>query len=100
MNHRISFYLIAAGMAAGTANFGQPASQFANTAEVLSLDQVVGEVLTNNPTLKAANATWEAMKQRIPQARAWADPRIGFDQRLARFVGVPPNSFTDEKLMV
>ena len=40
------------------------------------------------------------MKERVPQARAWEDPRVGFDQRLARFVGVPANSFMDEKLAV
>ncbi|HEY3913881.1 MAG TPA: TolC family protein [Verrucomicrobiae bacterium] len=66
----------------------------------LSLDEVVREVLTNNPSLKAASENWQAMKERIPQARAWADPRVGFDQRAARFVSVPPNSFADEKLMV
>lgn len=67
---------------------------------VLSLDEVVREVLTNNPSLRAASANWQAMRERVPQARAWADPRAEFDQRVARFVGVPQNSFTDEKLMV
>lgn len=70
------------------------------TSAGLSLDEVVREVLTNNPSLKAANENWQAMKERIPQARAWADPRIGFDQRAARFVSVPRNSFMDEKLML
>jgi len=70
------------------------------TAEVFSVDEVVREVLTNNPSLKAATANWLAMKERIPQARAWADPRAEFDQRLARFVSVPPNAFSDQKLMV
>lgn len=66
----------------------------------LDLNYVIGEVLSNNPTLKAANADWEAAKQRIPQARAWEDPRMSFDQRAARFVAVPRNSFSDERLMV
>ena len=66
----------------------------------LSLDDVVRDVLTNNPSLKAATANWQAMKERVPQARAWADPRAEFDQRLARFVSVPPNAFSDQKLMV
>ena len=66
----------------------------------LSLDDVVREVLTNNPSLKAADEEWQAMKLRIPQARAWADPRVGFDQRVARFVSVPQNSFTDQRLTV
>jgi outer membrane protein TolC len=72
----------------------------AQAGEILSLEGVVSEVFTNNPSLKAATARWEAMRERIPQARAWADPRFGFDQRVARFVGVPPNSFSDERLMV
>jgi outer membrane protein TolC len=71
-----------------------------STTPVFSLDDVVREILTNNPSLKAATANWLAMKERIPQARAWTDPRMGFDQRLARFVSVPRNSFMDEKLMV
>jgi cobalt-zinc-cadmium efflux system outer membrane protein len=66
----------------------------------LSLDQVVGEVLSNNPSLKAARAEWEAMKERIPQARAWEDPRAGVDVNAGRFVTVPQNSFTDQRFMV
>ena len=65
--------------------------------EVLSLDAVISEVLSNNPALKAANANWEAMRERVPQARAWEDPRMEFDQRAARFVGVPVNSFPRRK---
>ena len=68
--------------------------------ELLSLDEVVREVLTNNPSLRAATASWQAMKERIPQARAWADPSVEFDQRAARFVSVPANAFSDQKLMV
>jgi outer membrane protein TolC len=44
-----------------------------STSAVFSLDDIVREVLTNNPSLKAATANWLAMKERIPQARAWAD---------------------------
>jgi len=67
---------------------------------VLSLDSVVSEVLSNNPSIQAARANWEAMKERIPQARAWEDPRAWFDANAGRFVTVPQNSFTDQKLMV
>lgn len=66
----------------------------------LTLDHVLIEVLSSNPSLKAARANWEAMKQRVPQARAWEDPRGGFDTILGRFVDVPRNSFTDQKLML
>jgi len=89
---------------ASTARFFGQATTNSNEVvaapETLSLDDVVREVLTNNPSLKAATANWLAMKERVPQARAWADPRAEFDQRLARFVSVPPNAFSDQKLMV
>src|SRR5205807_8629379 len=65
----------------------------------LSLDHVLRDVLLNNPSLKAARANWEAMKQRVPQARAWEDLRGGFDTVAGRFVDIPRNSFTDQKLM-
>lgn len=74
--------------------------QVSSKSESLSLEEVVRVVLTNNPSLKAKTANWEAMRERIPQARAWTDPRVGFDQRVARFIGVPRNSFMDQKLMV
>jgi len=67
---------------------------------LLSLTWIISQVLSNNPTLQAAGANWQAMGRRVPQARAWEDPRASFDQRVARFVGVPPNSFADERLMV
>src|SRR5882757_9766477 len=69
-------------------------------AGALLLDQVVSAVLSNNPSLKAARANWEAMKERIPQARAWEDPRASVDLNAGRFVDIPPNSFTDQKFMV
>src|SRR5881396_1550739 len=72
----------------------------AGPSDTLSLDQVVSDVLQNNPSLKASRANWEAMKQRVPQARAWEDARAGFDTVAGRFVSIPPNSFTDQKLMV
>ncbi len=64
-------------------------------SEPLSISEVVSEVLSNNPSLKSARANWEAMKERVPQARAWADPRAGVDATAGRFVDVPPNSFAD-----
>jgi outer membrane protein, heavy metal efflux system len=99
MKLKISLLLIGAALPGAAGGIGAAAPQPAPTAEVLSVDWVVGEVLSNNPALKAAKASWEAMRERVPQARAWADPRLGFDQRLARFVSVPPNSFSDEKLV-
>jgi cobalt-zinc-cadmium efflux system outer membrane protein len=70
------------------------------STNILSLDAVVSEVLSNNSSLKAARANWEAMKERIPQARAWEDPRAGVDATAGRFVNVPANSFSDQKFML
>jgi outer membrane protein TolC len=67
---------------------------------LVSLKEVVGEVLQNNPSLKAAHANWEAMKERVPQARAWEDLRGGFDTVVGRFVDVPRNSFADQRVTV
>jgi outer membrane protein TolC len=64
--------------ACGVSRVIQAAPAPAST-NALALDPVVREVLANNPALKSARANWEAMKWRIPQARAWDDPRIGVD---------------------
>ena len=66
----------------------------------LSLEQVLRNVLTSNPSLNAARANWEAMKERVPQARAWDDLRSEFETVAGRFVTISPNSFTDQRLMV
>ncbi|HMC28609.1 MAG TPA: TolC family protein [Verrucomicrobiae bacterium] len=50
-----------------------------DTNRTLRLMEVVSEVLAENPSIKAARANWESMRERIPQARAWEDPRLGVD---------------------
>ncbi len=77
-----------------------PRSSRSDRSPRFLLDEVISEVLSNNPSLKSARANWEARKQRVPQARAWEDPRVGVDVTAARFVRVSPNSFSDEKLML
>ena len=57
-------------------------------------------MLADNPAIKEARARWEAMKQRVPQAAAWDDLKIGGSTRLGRFVDVAANSFTDQMLSV
>lgn len=51
-----------------------------NTPQALSLKELIGEALQNNPGLKAADQRIEAAKTRISQER-WAlpDPMIGVD---------------------
>ena len=77
---------------------GQPAASPTAppaTTNLLALDSVIQAVLADNAAIKAARAKWEAMKQRVPQARAWEDLRVGLDATAGRFVTVPPNSFAD-----
>jgi cobalt-zinc-cadmium efflux system outer membrane protein len=79
----------------GAAPADPESSAPAAASERLSIDAVVSEVLSNNPSLKSARANWEAMKERVPQARAWADPRLDVSATAGRFVDVQPNSFPD-----
>ena len=67
-------------------------------AGTLSQSDVVNTVLRENATIKASRANWEAMKKRVPQARAWEDPMAGVDFERAgttRF-----NTFSDAEWMV
>jgi outer membrane protein TolC len=88
--------LVAARLIAET----PPPAATAGETNTLSLDSVVGEVLSNNPSLQAARADWEASRERIPQARAWEDPKLGFDTLADRFVHEPPNAMTDTRVML
>ena len=78
-----------------------PAEEIVATSSVstnpFSINWVVGEVLSNNPSLKSARANWEAMKQRIPQARAWEDLRVGVD--VERMGTTRFDTFTDNEWM-
>src|SRR5438067_5108900 len=84
---------------ASTSVTNQTTPEFRTNA-LLSIENVLRDVLSDNPSLKAARANWQAMKQRVPQARAWEDLRAGFDTVAGRFVSIPANSFNDQKLMV
>ena len=66
----------------------------------LSLDEVTNVVLANNPAIKAAQEKWRAMKARVPQAAAWEDLRAQARSRVARYVSIPPNAFTDQSFML
>jgi outer membrane protein TolC len=39
------------------------------------------------------------MKERVPQARAWEDLKSEFSAVAGRFVSIPPNAFTDQRLV-
>jgi cobalt-zinc-cadmium efflux system outer membrane protein len=68
------------------------------STNALSLEWVTQQVLLNNPALKAAEANWRAMKQRIPQARAWEDLRLGVD--VERYNTTDPLRYSDTEWMV
>jgi len=66
----------------------------------LALDEVTNVVLANNPAIKAAQEKWQGMKARVPQAAAWEDLRAQARSRVARYVSIPPNAFTDQSFML
>ncbi|MEO5717477.1 MAG: TolC family protein [Chthoniobacterales bacterium] len=67
-------------------------------AEVLSQEEVLRTALRANPTVKAARARWEMMKERVPQARAWEDPMVGVD--VERHGTTRFDRYTDTESMV
>ncbi len=69
-------------------------------AERLSLPEVIRVVAERNPSVKAAEAKWEMMKARVPQAAAWEDLRAGVDAFVERSVSIPPNSFMNQTAML
>jgi outer membrane protein TolC len=82
----------------GAALAVEPSPQDQPGGETLSLDTVLSEVLRRNPSLQAAQANWQAAKQRVPQARAWEDPRAGVD--VERSGTTRFDTFTDNEWMV
>jgi cobalt-zinc-cadmium efflux system outer membrane protein len=66
----------------------------------LSLSEVARVVAEHNPSVKAAEERWQAIKARVPQAAAWEDLRLQGDSRVERFVTIPPNAFTDQSVML
>src|SRR5260370_37530569 len=66
----------------------------------LSLSQIIASVLEHNPMIQSARAKWIASKERIPQAGAWEDLKVGTSIVLGRFVSVPANAFTDQMVSI
>lgn len=72
----------------------------ARTSHVTNLQEVVRVVLARNPDILAARANWQAMRERVPQARAWKDPQVAYTQLFQRTPAKPPNSKVNEALTV
>ena len=64
----------------------------------LSLNDVLRVVAGSNPSIKAAEAKWQGMKARVPQAAAWEDLRLHAQSLAGRFVDINPNGFTDQSV--
>ena len=94
--YRLLFYLTLIS----TTKAGETGDATAASPGRLSQRDLISIVLQANPTLKATRAKWEAMKARVPQARAWEDLRAGGDFRVERSVNIPPNSFMDQTAML
>jgi cobalt-zinc-cadmium efflux system outer membrane protein len=75
-------------------------SEYSAGSPRLSLGEVTRAVLENNPAIKEAESRWHAAQERVRQANAWDDPRIGGESRVRRFVDLPPNAFMDQTLAI
>src|SRR5208337_4729831 len=69
-------------------------------SKTLSLNQIIGVVLEHNPMIQSARAKWIAARERIAQAGAWEDLKVGTNIVLGRFVSVPANAFTDQTVSI
>ena len=94
--YRLLFYLSLVSI--GRAESGDAASE-AQRARI-SLAEVTSIVLANNPAIQQALRKWGAAKARVTQEGAWDDLRVSGSSRVARFVDVAPNAFTDQMLSV
>src|SRR4051812_27053095 len=52
----------------------------AETAEPLSLDQVLTWTLEKNPDIAASRQAWKAAEARIAPSRAWPDPMVSLSR--------------------
>jgi outer membrane protein, heavy metal efflux system len=69
-------------------------------SKTLLLSQVIALVLEHNSMIQSACAKWKAATERIPQAGAWDDLKIGTNVVFGRFVSVPANAFTDQAVSI
>ena len=94
--YRLLFYLSLVSIS--RAESGDAGSE-AQRARI-SLGEVTSIVLANNPAIQQALRKWGAAKARVTQEGAWDDLRVSGSSRVARFVDVAPNAFTDQMLSV
>lgn len=74
-----------------------PLADPVTTGEPLNVEAALHEIQVVNPQLRAARTRWEAAKERLLQAAAWEDPRVGVDvERSNRRL----NSYNDAEWMI
>jgi cobalt-zinc-cadmium efflux system outer membrane protein len=95
MNFRLLLLLL---LSAGAPGLGRAAEGASAVTNQLSLDAVVAEALVKNPQVRAARAAARAADARVPQARAWDDPRAGLD--VERFGTTDFFDWTDNEWML
>jgi outer membrane protein, heavy metal efflux system len=71
---KISLCIVIAGFLAGVADFARGADE-----KVISLNEVVTMALRANPELQAAQAKYQASRERVRSAYALPDPWVGFE---------------------
>ena len=91
--YALTFYLV---LVSNIRSEGSAATGTESVGTRLSLGRVTSVVLANNPAIQQAFRKWNAAKARVTQQAAWDDLKISGNSRVARFVDVAPNSFTDQ----
>ncbi|HEX4084867.1 MAG TPA: TolC family protein [Chthoniobacteraceae bacterium] len=94
--HQLTLSCFTFAYCAAAAAAGDPAAP--RGPAPVTLDGVISEAISSNPAILSARENWAAVKERVPQARAWEDPKISFQQAADRFVSVPANAFPDQML--
>ena len=98
--YKIFPVLLAVSALIGNADGREAGKATKTPGELTSLSQVIAVVLEHNPMIQSARAKWLAARERIPQAGAWEDLKVGADIVLGRFVSVPANAFTDQMVSI
>jgi cobalt-zinc-cadmium efflux system outer membrane protein len=94
-----TFLLVLASIALVRVSLAHPHEQLTQqTNNTFTIDWVVAELRRHNPSIAAARADVEAAQERVTEARSWDSPRATFDTRAGRFVSVPENAMTDQRL--
>jgi outer membrane protein TolC len=74
----IAFSVFLAAPSWGVTPGAGDASEAPAPADTLQLQKLVSEAMERNPEILAARRAIDAKRARVPQARAWPDPKVSF----------------------